>query len=50
MLQYEPGQMAVARLDWKNMERFSPFVAMSQMFLPLTRETADDGPGLPNAL
>ena len=45
MLQYDPGQMAVARVDWKNMERFSPFVAMSSMFLPLTRESAVEGAG-----
>ncbi len=38
-MQYDPVQMAVARLDWQSMERFSSFVAESNMFAQVTRET-----------
>ncbi len=42
-LQYDQPQIAVARVDWQSMERFSPFVAGANMFAPLTRENARDG-------
>jgi thioester reductase-like protein len=45
LLQYNPGQIAVARLNWQNMERFSPFVASSNMYAALTREKGKEGSG-----
>ncbi|HEY6565015.1 MAG TPA: SDR family NAD(P)-dependent oxidoreductase, partial [Pirellulaceae bacterium] len=45
LLPCDPGQVGVARIDWKGMERYSPFVAGSNMFAPLVQETATDGGG-----